>query len=978
MIEQFVPLPQVLPPDRFDQWQGELSASDSERVNAARPVLGPLFAAAPYLADLAQKHAGFLVSALFASPRKTLDAILAQAATAGQTAATRDAISEALRRAKSRAALLIAVAETGGVWTPRQAAEALSDLADTCLSAGLEFLVRDAVQAGRFRSVSDGGGRPVNGENCGLAIIALGKHGGRELNYSSDIDIVAFFDPAAGVLTDPENASQTYTRLVQRLASLMQERTGNGYVFRTDLRLRPDPGSTPVALSVDAALTYYEARGQNWERAAWIKARQAAGDGAVGARFLADLSPFIWRKHLDFATIADIQAMKRQINMATNTDATRLAGHNVKLGQGGIREIEFFAQTQQLIAGGREPELRVIPTQTALERLAESGWITRQSADDLTRCYWFLRAVENRIQMRNDEQTHKLPDNAEALLAIAVLMGFETIPDFERKYQATLAVVSENYANLFVRQSDLATRSGSLVFTGTDDDPATLENLSGMGFADPRRASALIRKWHYGGYAATRAAASRAHLTELVPLLLQTLGRTGNADQALQRFDDFVSRLPAGVQLFAMLRTRPELCQLLVAFMASAARMAEEVIRRAHVLDGMIDPARTGEVMSPQKMRQKVETFLREATDFEDLIDRARIIGQEQKFLVSAGLISGTISADRAAVQFANIAQTLLQVLFDRVRAEFAARHGVIEGAEVGLLAFGRLASRQMSATSDLDVILLYQVPEDKERSDGERPLETIPYFARLTQRLVAALSAQTAQGVLYEIDMRLRPSGNAGPLATSLSGFEAYQMEKAWTWEHQALTRARPVYGSKGFCQQVEASIDRILGRKRSASAILRDVKDMRQRLLRERPPRHDLDLKLVDGGLTDIEFIAQSAVLLHYPLLADRRRDVPAILRTLCTSGLLPAGEGLARSYTLMATTMQIATACLINPLEAEQWSDAFRALVARLTNYPSFDLLSQDLEAMRQRVMAARDIWFADGKGREAATGRTGEQG
>ncbi|HHS82010.1 MAG TPA: bifunctional [glutamine synthetase] adenylyltransferase/[glutamine synthetase]-adenylyl-L-tyrosine phosphorylase, partial [Devosia sp.] len=853
MIEQFVPLPQVLPSDRFDQWQGELSPPDGERVNAARPVLAPLFAAAPYLADLAQKHAGFLVSALFASPRETLDGILSQEATAGQTAATLDDISQALRRAKSRAALLIAVAETGGVWTPRQAAMALSDLADTCLSAGLSFLVREAVSAKRFRSVSDGDRQPVDAANCGLAIIALGKHGGRELNYSSDIDIVAFFDPAAGVLTDSENASRTYTRLVQRLASLMQERTEHGYVFRTDLRLRPDPGSTPVALSVDAALTYYEGRGQNWERAAWIKARQAAGDGAVGARFLADLSPFIWRKHLDFATIADIQAMKRQINMATNTDVTRLAGHNVKLGQGGIREIEFFAQTQQLIAGGREPELRVIPTQTALERLAESGWITRQSADDLTRCYWFLRAVENRIQMRNDEQTHKLPDSAEALLAIAVLMGFESIPEFERKYRAALAVVSENYANLFVRQSDLATRSGSLVFTGTDDDPATLENLSGMGFADPQRASALIRKWHYGGYAATRAAASRAHLTELVPLLLQTLGRTGNADQALQRFDDFVSRLPAGVQLFAMLRTRPELCQLLVAFMASAARMAEEVIRRAHVLDGMIDPARTGEVMSPQKMRQKVETFLREATDFEDLIDRARIIGQEQKFLVSAGLISGTISADRAAVQFANIAQTLLQVLFDRVRAEFAARHGVIEGAEVGLLAFGRLASRQMSATSDLDVILLYRTPQDATCSNGERPLDKTPYFARLTQRLVAALSARTAQGVLYEIDMRLRPSGNAGPLATSLDGFEAYQMEKAWTSEHQALTRARPVYGSKGFCQQVEASIDRILGRKRSASAILRDVKDMRQRLLRERPPRHDWDLKLVDGGLTD-----------------------------------------------------------------------------------------------------------------------------
>ncbi|MCF6303451.1 MAG: bifunctional [glutamine synthetase] adenylyltransferase/[glutamine synthetase]-adenylyl-L-tyrosine phosphorylase, partial [Devosiaceae bacterium] len=836
---------------------------------------------------------------------------------------------------------------------------ALSNLADTCLGAALEFLVRDATVRQKFKQKSP----PVSAQNCGLCVFALGKHGGRELNYSSDIDIVVFFDLGTDVLCAPQDASKTYSRIVQKLAALMQERTEYGYVFRTDLRLRPDPGSTPVALSVDAALSYYESRGQNWERAAWIKARVATGDQAVAAAFLAELAPFIWRKHLDFATIADIQAMKRQINIAQNVGKERLAGHNVKLGRGGIREIEFFAQTQQLIAGGREANLRVIPTTDALDELANNNWISHKTATEMGAAYWFLRAVENRVQMINDQQTHTLPQDTETLNAIACLMGFATLDAFETEYRAALGTVSTNYTNLFVDKNALSTQSGSLVFTGTDDDPATLETLCDLGFSSPQLASSTIRKWQYGGYVATRAAAARAHLTELIPTLLQTIAKAGNADKALKRFDDFLSRLPAGLQLFAMLRSQEQLCHLLVAFMASAPKMAEAVIRRAHVLDGLIDPARTAEIVDPVTLRTKVDGFLVEARSFEEVIDRARIVGQEQKFLISAGLISGSITPNLAAIQFANLAQTLLDRLFEHVRELFEKRHGKVAGAKVALLAFGKLGSEQMNVSSDIDVILLYDVPGDVVHSVGGKPLATSLYFTRLTQRLIAALSAQTAQGVLYELDMRLRPSGNAGPLATSLSAFTKYQMEKAWTWEHQALTRARVVFADNGFETKINDNIARVLAAARDNKQIIADVVDMRARLLHERPARHDFDFKLVEGGLIDLEFIAQSGVLLHGNIPMPLRRDTAGILRFLSKENQLKGGEKLADIYELMSAMVQITSACLVNPFLDENWTDAFKALLSRLTNYPDFARLENEVAQMKKIVIKASKNWFAE---------------
>jgi glutamate-ammonia-ligase adenylyltransferase len=947
----------ALPPishPAFDALVAGLAEAEQLAFAAAAPLLGPLLEEAPYLLDQARTHAAWLAGALAEGPDAAFAGIIAELRASG-TDADEAALSDTLRIGKGRTALLAAIAETGKLWTTARATEALSDLADAALEAALDFLMRDAFDKGRLVLTRE----EARAANSGLAIFALGKHGGRELNYSSDIDIVAFFDPQKPVLADPGEATKTYSRMIQKLVGLMEEPRAYGYVFRTDLRLRPDPGSTPVAISVDAAMAYYEVRGQNWERAAWIKARPCAGDRHVGEAFIRELAPYVWRKHLDFATIADIQAMKRQINVSKNVGDIRVEGHNVKLGRGGIREIEFFAQTQQLIAGGRDKTLRVRPTSHALRALAEANWISPTTAAELTETYWYLRAVENRLQMLRDEQTHIMPATPEGVAVIGRLMGQPDRKQFEADYRAALTRVARYYAELFTEGETLGAGGGNLVFTGSDDDPGTLETLTSMGFADAHKAIETVRRWHYGSYAATRTAAARAHLTELLPALLTTLGRAGNADEALARMDNFLSRLPGGVQLFALLRNHEQLRTLLVQFMASAPRMAEAVIHRAHVVDGLIDPAFANDVTHSEVLVAKVDAFLADARSYEELIDRARIIGQEQKFLVAAGLLSGTVSATVAGEQFTALAETLLNRLFISVQAEFARRHGTIEGASLALLAFGKMASREMTFTSDLDFFLLYDAPDVE--SDGERPLSTSHYFARLTQRLVAALSAPTAEGVLYEADMRLRPSGNAGPLATSLSGFRAYHRDNAWTWEHLALSRARVIASTGDLGALVDAEIAEVMHRPRDVQKTIDDVVSMRALMARERKPRHPFDLKLATGGLVDLEFIAQSA-----QIIASRQIDLPQaptaqVLRRLEAAGLVPNGNCLADIHTLYATILQVMSSALVSPFKDEAWSPAFKDLLAQLCHAPDFSRLELDVRDMQGEVEAAASAWY-----------------
>ncbi|MDE1186245.1 MAG: bifunctional [glutamine synthetase] adenylyltransferase/[glutamine synthetase]-adenylyl-L-tyrosine phosphorylase [Pantoea sp.] len=688
----------------------------------------------------------------------------------------------------------------------------------------------------------------------------MGKLGAEELNYSSDIDLVIFFDDMAGIVADPDDAIDIFPRLMRRLVRILQERTADGYVFRTDLRLRPDPGATPLAMPVDAAMIYYEGRGQNWERAAFIKARPVAGDRAAGAAFIRDLVPFVFRKYLDFAAIADIHSIKRQIHVHKGHGEIAVkGGHNVKLGRGGIREIEFFAQTQQLIAGGRMPALRGRATEATLIELTRAGWIDAETRDELSDAYWFLRDVEHRIQMVRDEQTHLLPETDAELKRIALMMGFADVQGFSERLVAVLKTVERRYAQLFEHETRLSGEAGNLVFTGQADDPETLQTLQRLGFERAADMSRIIRTWHYGRYRATQSVEARERLTELTPQLLRAFGESTRADEALLRFDQFLSGLPAGIQLFSLLGKNPVLLDLIVTIMAAAPRLADIIAARPHVFDGMLDPGLMAELPTRSYLAARLDSFLQPARHYEDILDRLRIFAAEQRFLIGIRLLTGAISGAMAGRAFTHLADLVIAAALDAVRNELRAAHGDFPGGRIAVIGMGKLGSFELTAGSDVDIILLYDYDDDATESDGARPLDATRYFARITQRLIAALSAPTAEGILYQVDMRLRPSGNKGPVATRINAFEKYQREEAWTWEHMALTRARVICGDTALAGDAGRIVAGVLAAPADRAKIAQDVAEMRTLVDTEKPPAGLWDLKHARGGQIDIEFIAQ-----------------------------------------------------------------------------------------------------------------------
>ncbi|WP_173931157.1 bifunctional [glutamine synthetase] adenylyltransferase/[glutamine synthetase]-adenylyl-L-tyrosine phosphorylase [Chelativorans sp. Marseille-P2723] len=913
--------------------------------------LGAVFNLSPYLRDCARSMPWSLEALFDEGLRTRLEALNAAiAAVPFAEEASEASVMKALRRYKREAHFLIALDDLAGHADVRTTVERLSTLAGNCLNAAVDFLLRDAHRQGRLRLADPAEPRP----GCGWIILAMGKLGAHELNYSSDIDLIALIDPEAPAIPDPMEASELFVRLTRRLVRILHDRTEDGYVFRTDLRLRPDPGSTPLAIPVEAALIYYESRGQNWERAAMIKARAVAGDVKAGAAFLAELQPYVWRKYLDFAAIADVHSIKRQIHAHKGHGAIAVLGHNVKLGRGGIREIEFFVQTQQLIAGGRFPELRGRNTAEMLDMLAERRWITREAGDAMIAQYWFLRRVENAVQMVRDEQTHLLPDTDEELRRIGLMLGYETAEHFAATFRRALQTVEQHYAALFETAPQLTRGMGNLVFTGDVDDPDTLATLAALGFERPSDICRVIRGWHFGRYRATRSAEARERLTELTPALLEAFGNTRRADEALLRFDEFLSGLPAGIQLFSLLQSQPRLLDLLVTIMGAAPRLAAIITRRPHVFDGLLDPALLSEPPDRAYLAERLSIFLAGARTFEEILDRLRIFASEKKFLIGIRLLTGSIDAVRAGRAFSDLADLTIGAAFNAVLEEFAITHGHVKGGRVAILGMGRLGSRELTAGSDVDLILLYDHAPDADESVGAKPLAPPHYYARLTQRLIAAVSAPTAEGVLFELDLRLRPSGNKGPVATHIDAFRKYQRTEAWTWEHMALTRGRPVAGDDTLCQEVRAEVEAIVSMPRDFGKLASDAVEMRELLEKEKPARSVWDLKLVSGGVIDLEFIAQVAALSGNVSASPRPRATGEALAVLSPS--FADGrtrDELASAYRLYMVVTQILRLCLTGPLDPKDVPPGLADLLLRSVDLPDIGVLEAHLRETVKRV-------------------------
>ena len=925
-----------------------------ELMNGSSPLAAFLDAAfdlSPFLRDAARRRPHWLEHLFETTLETRIAAILkAIAAAPAEASGSEGALMKALRELKGEAHFLIALGSLAGEADAAATVGRLSDLADGCVRAAISFLLLDADASGKLKLPD----RETPEVGSGWIVLAMGKLGAHELNFSSDIDLIVFVEPHAPAIPEPYEAVDLFVRLTRRLVRILQDRTEHGYVFRTDLRLRPDPGSTPLAIPVEAALNYYEGRGQNWERAAMIKARPVAGDVAAGEAFLRELQPYVWRKYMDFAAIADVHSIKRQIHAHKGHGEVAVKGHNVKLGRGGIREIEFFVQTQQLIAGGRFRELRGKATVDMLARLAERGWITEDARDALTRQYWFLRDVEHAIQMVADEQTHVLPEDDEGLERIGRMLGFADAETFADAFRQSLKTVEKHYAALFEAAPELSRGVGNLVFTGDVDDPDTLRTLADLGFERPSDICRVIRTWHFGRYRATQSAEARERLTELTPALLEAFGETRRADEALLRFDEFLSGLPAGIQLFSLLQTNPGLLKLLATIMGAAPRLAGVITRRAHVFDGLLDPGLMSELPNKAYLAERLAGFLQGERNYEEMLDRLRIFAAEQRFLIGIRLLTGAIDATRAGKAFSDLADLTLGVSIAEVEKEFARRHGTVAGARLCLLGMGKLGSRELTAGSDIDLILLYDHDPEAEDSDGEKPLHPSQYFTRLTQRLIAAVSAPTAEGVLYELDLRLRPSGNKGPVATHVDSFRKYQRGEAWTWEQMALTRARVVAGDASLVEEVEAEVAELMALPRAAKKVFADAAEMRRLIGEEKPPRDAWDLKLVPGGLIDLEFIAQTATLTGNLEGEGRTVSTADTLARLSPQLCDPqVRDELVAAHALFSLVTQIVRVCLTGPLDPADVPPGLVDLLLRNTDLPDMKVLEAHLKETAGRV-------------------------
>ncbi len=915
----------------------------------------------PFLKRLMVKHPEWVLASLTLNPDEYFQALLKQFDEVAQDEVKIETQMRSLRRTRNAIALHIALMDCGGVWGLEQVVEALTQTADVAVQVALEIALRAEVKAGRLKKYPspDPSDHPLpQGEreravDYGLVIIAMGKHGAGELNYSSDIDLIALFDPTQMPVTPNQEPQLVAIKVIQTIVKLLDQHTGDGHVFRVDLRLRPDPASTPVALSLGAAFSYYETVGQNWERAAMIKARAVAGQIELGTSFLQQLTPFIWRKYFDYAAIADIHAMKRQIYVHKGHEIIAIEGHDIKLGRGGIREIEFFVQTQQLIYGGRRAQLRGKQTLKMLQELQHDSWISQFAVDDLTAAYVFLRNLEHRLQMLNDEQTQRLPVSENDLNSFALFCGY-TPARFRKTLLKHLKNVEHHYAHLFESTHDLASQTGSLIFTGTQDDPETLQTLKTMGFANPKMLTETIRGWHFGRRKAVTTARARENLTELVPKLLAAFAKSTDPDAALIAFDLALSKMPAAVELFAILKQNPALLTLFAELLGNAPRLADIVTKRPHVLDSLLDP----EFIKPRdsvQIKQRIEHLLARATSFEDFLNQARELSLAERFLVGARVLSRVIDPISAGSAHSIIAEAFIEQALAQVRREIELRYGTIPNARMAILGLGKLGGREMSAASDLDLIIIYYAPEGV-MSDGARVLSAPEYFGRITQRLVTALSAPMARGVLYDIDLRLRPSGRKGPVAVSLQGFASYHANEAEVWEHMALTRARCVAGDKSFFEDVMQVINDVIVRPRELGLLAKSIKDMRELVAQEKGNDGVFDLKLAKGGLLDIEFIAQFLTLgfaSKHPEI--KSQNTGEILELAIGSGVIDKAQGLKlfEAWQFYSRLEQVLRISFEERFDADTSRPASRKWLANMVDLPDFSVLKAHLKELQGEV-------------------------
>lgn len=834
-----------------------------------------------------------------------------------------------LRRQRLGLALAVALGDLSGDLSFEQATRALSDFADAAIERALSAALSERVPGAELR---------------GITVIALGKLGSHELNYSSDVDLLLLFDPETMPRRERDDPSEAAVRIGRRTIEILQKRTGDGYVARVDLRLRPSPEVTPIVLPVNAAISHYESSALPWERAAFIRARACAGDRPLGEHFIRSIQPFVWRRSLDFGVIDEVREISARIRDHFAQGAELGPGYDLKRGRGGIREVEFFAQIQQMVHGGRDPSVRVSATLDALEALRGTGKIGEADAKGLSEAYRLFRTIEHRAQMINDAQTHLLPLDRDALDGVARLHGLASGDELIELLRPHV----ERAESLF--DSLAPDREGRL----SNDPDILADELRALGFANPDAALRRIADWRSGKARSLRSPAARIAFEAMLPALLREVATGPDPERALNRLSDIVERLSSGINLYRLLEARPQLARHLALILAHAPPLADMLARRPDLLDGLIDESSFALPPEPAAMAEG----LREAMageSYDRALDRARRLVNERRFALGVQLIAAHADPLDLAMGYSNVAEGTVDALAEVAEDEFGRAHGRIEGGEFLILSLGRLGGRALTHASDLDLIYLYDAKAGA-MSDGRKSLSATDYYNRLANRVTAALSVPTAAGPLYDVDTRLRPQGSEGMLAVSLQGFLDYQRNEAWTWEHMALCRARPIHGPAELRRQLSEEIRSILATKRDAAKVRADAAKMRTDMARHKKPSGPLDIKLGPGGLVDLEFAVHTLQLVHGRGLDPRLEHAIA---ELAQFGLIDPGyDPDLRLLSRMLVVMR-----LVAP-ESNEPPEKSHGLVAALCGHDGWDSLLAAHDKARQRIS---ELWTNVREGR-----------
>ncbi|QIL19823.1 bifunctional [glutamate--ammonia ligase]-adenylyl-L-tyrosine phosphorylase/[glutamate--ammonia-ligase] adenylyltransferase [Thermomonas sp. HDW16] len=772
-------------------------------------------------------------------------------------------------------------------------------LAETCLQLALGALEAEFAQ--RFGNVRD-----ADGVGQQLVVFGLGKLGGGELNFSSDIDLVYAYEHDG----DSDGArslaaSDYFARLGQQLAKLLDEVTADGFSHRVDLRLRPFGNAGRVALSFAAMEQYFQREGRDWERYAWQKARPVAGDLAAGDRFLAALRPFVYRRYLDYGALDGLRTMKAAI--AAEVARKELAD-DIKRGPGGIREIEFLVQALQLIRGGREPELRERRLLPALQALVQADHLDAETADALARAYRYLRVLENRIQMMGDAQTHALPADELQRERVTRGLGHADMSVLDTELAGVREYVASEFAGLLAPRKAASGDSDLALYWRNLPDDGDASSLASAGFEASDDLHRSLCDFARAPGVRELSDATRARLDRVLPALLQAAANSSQPDAALRRLLPLLHTLLKRASYLALLDEQPAALQRLVDALARSALLGERLAAHPLLLDELLDRRVTGDLPDRETMQAECAVVLR-AGDAEASLQALNEVRQALSFRIALALLDARCDAQDCARRLAWLADAVVTCVLRIALEEMHASHGGIDHGRFAVLGYGSLGGEELGFGSDLDLVFLYDAP-DGAASDGARALDASRWFARLGQKIVSLLGVDTGAGRLFEVDVRLRPDGAKGLLVSSLASFSEYQRERAWTWEHQALVRARCAAGDAGLCGDFERLREAVLARLREPIAVAEDVSKMRRKMRAEldRSDAALFDIKQGEGGLVDLEFLLQSLVLRN-------AASAPALCIPRATPLLIDAAQAAGRLDVDTRDALQAAHAVLLD---------------------------------------------------------------